>query len=341
MRNKKLKIKSKIFSYIFIFEILFFIFNLNFAQSADAQNIDLGIYPPIAQIDATPPTDIKYPIYIENSSDKSITLNIIYKAFIPAGTKDGQLQLVDTFDFFADPLFFNKVRIFDKDRPVKLFVLSPKQQKNLEMEIKLPVSQAKGDYYFSVIFKSAPDQNLIANSSYQTGGIAMNTLLTVGPKGKTTGYIQKFSSPFLVNSGPLAFSVEINNTSGHFITTKGEIIVKNLFGQNVGKISLLPVNILSNSSRRIPDSIQVGTDSREYNNIKKIIEKNEFPVAVWREKFLFGPYTANLTIALSDQGPVFKKTIYFFAFPLTYLLALVLIILIIIFIVLRVRKRIS
>ena len=41
-----------------------------FAQGARAQDISFGIYPPISQIEAKAPADIKSPIFIENLSKK-------------------------------------------------------------------------------------------------------------------------------------------------------------------------------------------------------------------------------------------------------------------------------
>jgi type II secretory pathway component PulF len=61
-------------------------------------------------------------------------------------------------------------------------------------------------------------------------------------------------------------------------------------------------------------------------------------VAIWPEKFLVGPYTATLTLSLSDSGPLFTKQIVFFAFPLEYLAAILLIIGLIIFIAVRVNN---
>ncbi len=99
-----------------------------------------------------------------------------------------------------------------------------------------------------------------------------------------------------------------------------------MFGQNIGKVSLLPVNILSNSQRIIPD-----TDFPQRKDLK--------PTALWSEKFLIGPYTANLNLKLTDQGPVLSRSITFFAFPLTYIIAIFIIFIITVFIILRVKSK--
>jgi hypothetical protein len=80
-----------------------------------------------------------------------------------------------------------------------------------------------------------------------------------------------------------------------------------MFRQAVGKVNLLPVNILSNSIRRLPDSLQGKVSDKDYGQIKGTVEKNKYPVAVWPEKFLLGVYKATVTLSLSDQGPVLGK----------------------------------
>src|SRR3989344_4793201 len=322
-------------SFIVILVLLFI------PSKAHAQDISFGIYPPISQIEAKAPADIKSPVYIENLSNNPIELNITFKAFVPAQSQDGKVEFLDNFETLPDPLITKKIYIVDGGKAITSLTLSPKQKKNLIMEIILPAKQPKGDYYFSVIFSSNPESLNTRNLSIQTASISMNVLLTVGPKGKTDGLLENFSSPLFVDSGPVAFNVAVKNTSDHFIQPKGEIIIKNMFGQAVGKVSLLQVNILANSTRRIPDSLQITTDKKQYEKIKSVVDKNELPKAIWPEKFLIGPYNATLTISLSDQGPVFKKTIMFFAFPFTYLIAILVTSAITIFIILRVRKKIE
>ena len=99
----------------------------------------------------------------------------------------------------------------------------------------------------------------------------MNVLLTVGPKGKTNGILEDFSSPLFVDSGPVAFNVAVKNTSNHFIQPRGEIIIKNMFGQAIGKVSLLQVNILADSTRRMPDTLQITTDKKQYEKTNSLL----------------------------------------------------------------------
>src|SRR6185312_6850779 len=149
-------------------------------------------------------------------------------------------------------------------------------------------------------FLSQPIKGGQQSNSAVAGGISTNVLLSIGPSGKTTGNIEEFSAPIFTTGGPVPFSLKVSNTSKHFISPQGTILIKNMFGQTIGKVDLLPVNILSNTSRFLPSKNALDTH------------------AIWPEKFLLGPYSATLTLALSDQGPVYYRTIYFFALPIQF-----------------------
>lgn len=308
---------------------------------ASAQSIDIGIYPPIFQAQVNPPADIKVPFHIQNYKDEPIELTISLKPFSASKDENGQIEFLDKPDY-PDPFFLERIKVLDGENEIDSITLSGKQKKDLILELLVPSNEAKGEYYFSVVFTSRLLGVTGSNLSEATESVVSNVLLTIGPLEKTEGLIQNFSSPIFVSKGPVPFEVRVKNSSDHYVTIKGDIIVKNMFNQTIGKVNLLPVNILSNTIRRVPDSLQSNTVSdNKYKQIQSVVEKNKFPVAVWPEKFLLGPYTANLTLSMSDSGPVYKRTIYFFAFPLEYLLGIFAIIGMVIFIILRVRKKMT
>jgi len=333
IKNLKLKI---------IFAIVFsLIFNLKSTLPANAQSVDLGIYPPVFQIQTTPPSGIKVPFSIQNFSDtNAVDLTIYLKPFTAGPDENGTVSFLNDLSSYPDPSLLQRIQVYDNGNAIQTITLAPQQKKDLELGIEIPGNEVKGEYYISLLFNSNNQNVSDSNSSQATAGIASNILLSVGPIGETKGEIEDFSAPPFVVKGPIPFTVRVRNTSDHYITPKGDIVITNMFGQNVGKINLLPVNILSNTVRRFTDSIQSeGPDSKDYQAIKAIVDKNQYPVAVWPEKLLVGPYTATLTLALSDSGPLFKKSIIFFAFPVEYLLTIFAIIIIIIFIILRVKRK--
>jgi hypothetical protein len=324
-----IKILTLVLIFLAVFPVLntkYQILNTSFAH---AQNVDLGIYPPVFQIQSNPPSDVKIPFSIQNFTDSSIPLTISLKPFTADSTENGNISFLDNTNY-ADPYLPQRIQVLDQDNSIGDIILAPQQKKDLTLEIQIPSNEPKGDYYLSLVFSSNAGTITNRSSSQATVGIASNILLSIGPVGKPQGHIEDFSTPFFVSKGPIPFTVQVQNSSDHYVTPKGNIVIKNMFGQTIGKVNLLPVNILANTVRRIPDSLQASLNSNS--------DQGNFPVAIWPEKFLVGPYTATLTMALSDNGPLFTKEIAFFAFPLEYLTAILLIVCLIIFIAIRINK---
>lgn len=302
-----------------------------------AEGLSLGIEPPIIQIDAVTPASIKTPITIENNGDTPTRLKIQLKAFTASEKQNGMVHYLDGSDVGANPALFNNIQFADNNHNVDSVALSPKQKKAIVMHIGIPENMPHDDYYFSVVFISESQEELSKTSSTTPIGIATNVLLSIGPKGATTGQIEEFSAPFFTTSGPVPFILRLKNTSDHYITPKGVIMIKNMFNQTIGRVDLLPVNVLSGTTRAIPDMLLSPDASKSAHFIRP---QTRHEAAVWPEIFLLGPYTAELTLALSDEGPIFRRTIYFFALPIILLVSIVILILLTTFLIIRIKKRI-
>lgn len=298
----------KSFRKIFIF-ILATLYLLLYTPIARAQGISLGINPPLLTIDANPPARIESPITIYNKSDNTISLTLQIKAFTAAQSADGQIRLLNQNQesSLPNPKLLSQVVIVDNGRAISSLTLSPRQEKTVNLAIDIAKEEKAWDYYFSVIFSGAPEFAMPADTSGSavSGGIASNVLLSIGPKGETSGVVEEFSTDFYRQSGPVPFTVRLRNSSGHIISPKGQVRITNMFGQEIGKVELLPVNILSGTSRYLPD----------------VDQKSK---AVWKEGFLLGLYRAKLSLSLSDTGPVLESETGFFAFPLIFFMGLVL-----------------
>ncbi len=338
--QKQVKNSKTIFFFSFdlgftLCALIFAFFLLFNAAKASASGLSLAVFPPILQIQAVPPANIKSPITLINNSDTTLNLNILIKPFTAAKSEDGKITYLPTNKPFGDdPLILNKIQILDNNRPVKDMSLAPGQKINLKININIPKSEPFSDYYLSIIFVSKANLRDQKNSNTTTNlaGIATNVLLSIGSKQPTKpqGIIKEFSAPFILERGSVDFTLRVENTGKHYIAPYGQILITNMYGQTVGKVGLLPVNILANTTRAVPSSPLPTT----YN-----LTPAAYPVAVWPEKILLGPYKAVLTLALSDQGPVFHKTIYFLAIPTQAIIGFLLVILIIILIRNRLKTR--
>lgn len=304
-----------------VFILLFASNILPLTSPVEADTFHLGIFPPIIQIDATPPTAIRHDVTIKNVTDSPVTLSITLRPFT-AKDSLGHVAFLDESSLqLTDKDIFQKIQVLDNDTPVNEVTLDAQEEKTLTLKIGLPKDEPPADYYFSIVFltKNTTGNN---NGSAIAGGIASNVLLSIGPKDLARGFIEKFSAPLYVTSGPIPFTVMVHNLSSYYISPQGQILIHNLYGQLIGKVDLLQGNILANTSRALQDSKQLSPDK-----------------AIWPEEFLFGPYSATLTISLSPQGPLFHQTVYFFALPLEYLIGFVVLILLAVFLFVRVRRR--
>lgn len=316
--------------------ILFFLASSIIPKDSFAQTaISIGIDPPVLQIDTSPPSSVEAPIIIQNFGDAEIDLSIKFIPFKESEDKNGQIQFLE--DDEIDELtasIISKVQILRDNIKINSFTLDPLSSERLIMNINLDKNDPRGDYYFSVVFITSQKEQDDISASQIPAGISSNILLSIGPKGQTSGIIKEFSTKDFVFNGPIDFNVLVNNTSEHVVEASGKITITNLLGQKSGEINLLPQYILANSSRFLIDEFQ-GSDSNEIYKFK-----SEHPSAIWPETFLLGFYTADLDIFLEEGGiPINAKT-YFFVFPVFLLFGLAIVIFIILGIFFKVKKRI-
>jgi hypothetical protein len=263
---------------------------------ADARGLSLSIDPAIIEIQAIAPSTSTNNITIYNKSNDKVSLRIELKPF-RAKLEDGQLEYLNSKDF---PIL-KDVQILDNDTVVQSIILEPSQQKILTLDINIPQDTIISDYYFSIVFISDNTSLLTSSTSSNQLGIASNVLLSVGPNEAPEGTINEFSSNLFFEKGPVPFTLKLENKGAHFIKPKGQILIKNMFGQSIGRLDLQSLNILANSVREVPNTL-------------------------WKENFLLGYYTANLTLSLSEGGSAFTKSTHFIAFPFQGLILIVAII---------------
>jgi len=323
----ELRIMGKLKLSIFKISIYFFLascFVILASSSASAQEISVSIDPPILQIDAKPPANINAKISVQNLSDQSSIYSIFLIPFKSSEQRNGQIEF-DRSESSKYDDFLNRIRLTDQGKTVTNITLSPGERKDLNLHIAILKGEPPNDYYFSVLFISDEAEGGSKNSSAGTqGGIGVNVLLSIGPKTKTKGFVKEFSVPKFVTRGPVEFVVNIENTSSHYVAIEGNVLIMNSFGQKIGNVALLPVNILANSERFI------GGDAN--------INPGE-PRVYWDEKFLLGLYTADLTVSLSEEGPIINKSVMFFALPLELILGFAVVIIIIAGIAKRIRSK--
>lgn len=291
-----LPIKKYRFLKICLFAYLFICLFVTLPQKISASQFSVGVYPPIIKIRATAPVNLKTPIIIKNQTDQTETFNISLKPFAQSDNENGQVRYLKSDELnLKDPLIFQRIKVFDKDQEISSIELGPKQQKELSLRIDIPQDETVSDYYFSLLFTSSPATDAAQkNKSQIITAVATNVLLTVGQITKPQVKINEFNSSFFKDKGPIEFSVKTSNQGEQFTSTSGYIIIKNLFGQAVGRVDLEKTNILANTSRSM--------------------------TAAWPETFLLGPYTATLILTFSEHSPALTQTTRFIGAPVQIVL---------------------
>lgn len=330
------------------------------AQTTIANSLNLSLDPSLIEINALPPTVATSTLSIQNKSYNQVQLQIRITPF-KARLENGELEYLNSQDSFLT----QNIHILDGGVSVEGITLGPRQEKKLILNVNIPhhtnvsarppatssnqfqsnqtgvAGEVGRDYYFSIIFVSQSTESSTSNISSNQLGIASNVILSIGKKETPDAILEEFSSGLFYESGPVFFKVRIKNKGTHFIKPTGKILIKNMFGQSIGKLDLVSVNILSQSIRAIPDTIYMQELRSQSNSKSKSKPDLDFahPKALWKEDFLLGFYTATLNITLSDEEPSFTKSIHFFAFPFQGLIVIVIVLISAIIIVNRVRTR--
>ena len=293
-----------------------------------ADDLDISISPSVLNIEALQPSTVKTNITIQNMNENSHDFTLTIQP-LKQSDNNGTIEYVDIFNT-PDPSIREKITFFDEEKvEVRKIHLGPLEKKTLTMNIDINNDTSSGDYYFSVIFMTTKDSEDTDTTTTLPTGVATNVLLSVGKPGPSMGEISSFAGPFFLEHGPVEFDLLLSNTSDHFILPTGNVTFKNIFGQTVGKVDILPQYILSKSKRYLTNKPSAKNPNEDIAQKSKI---------VWRENALLGIYTATAHIALSENGPTITKQLIFLAFPLIPALASTIIITVLLGIYLRVKK---
>lgn len=311
---------------------------LAFAQRANAEGLSLAIYPPIIEIQATPPSSPQAVITIQNQDSLPANLSIQIFALKQSPKNDGTVEYLDPNEASLSQVIKKRLQVIDNGRKVDSITLNPNEIRDVLLNLNLDKGDPAGDYYFSLVFLSEGVQLSDTNSSTIPAGIGTNVLVSVGPKEKPTGSIEEFKTKSFFSNGPIPFTLLLHNQSPHLVVPTGSIEIQNMLGKRIAKIKILPQYVLADSKRYLVDSAQTGTNPKVNQQVSNIKWPN--PFVLWPEKFLFGFYKAEAQIQLDTNGENIKASSIFFAFPTFLYFVLFVFLFVGISIYLKVKKKI-
>ncbi len=252
---------------------------------------------------------------IVNRTDSEQTFTIEIEDF--TGSKD-PLQTVLLLGQDKGPY---SLRDFIKPE-VKTFKLKSKQRANLPVTISIPQDAEPGGKYASVLVSTAsegagsPGENK-AKTISRVG--ALYFVRIAGPvkeAGKLTDFRLAGPAKSFYEKGPFNFEILFENTGNIYLTPGGSVEVKNMIGQVVDNLEVVPFFSM-------PDSLRAAQVS-------------------WDSPFAFGRYTATVSLERGYRESISSTdsmTLTFWVFPWKITVGLVLAIIIIFFILRKILRK--
>jgi hypothetical protein len=270
-------------------------------QTAAGQALEIG--PPLLNIKGNPGETVKAQLSLRDVSSNKLVVSNEINDFTSNGV-DGTPKLLLNQ---TEP---NPYSIIKWISPLPQFTLTPRQIQQLGVTIKIPQDAAPGGYYGVIRFTGLPpgvngtgvglSASIGALVFVRVNGEAKESMTvsnftTIGDNGKDT---------WLFESQPINFSTGLKNDGNLFEAPTGKIIVTDMFGNDLAG---MPIN--SDQRNILPGS------SRKFETI---IDRSAIG-----NKFLFGKYTAKLTMAYGDSGKTLSSTLTFWVVPYRLIAAVV------------------
>lgn len=311
MQNYKSKFKSPFntFNFLLVFLTFNFLFLTLGLRSVIAQQISLGISPPLIELIIKPGKSVLIAYKLENFSDPTIVSTTI----LPFEAKDdfGNIKIKEEFD--------GPVRFSLDNSEIKLgssFFLKTRQSEQLLLRIRIPEDTPQGDYYYTLLTQTqAPPIKDGQTSNRVEAAIGSNILITVTESGRLdiNGKITVFDVlprfklnlfgqqlNFFESSDKIPVILKIKNIGKNIIKPEGEIILRGNFGEKAS-YPIIPNNILAGSER-----ITTASSSAEVDH----------SVSLLLSGFFIGKYKLSTTVDFGEGTPNLFASTSFIAFPL-------------------------
>lgn len=299
-----------------------------------AQQISLGISPPLLKLVAKPGKSVMIAYRVENTGDPTIiSANVL--PFEPLDNS-GNIRIKEEFE---GPIRFS---LDNADIALEQpFFLKTRDSQQLLLRIRIPDGAPEGDYYYTLLAESQPPPTLEGSSS--TGAkatIGSNILITVTDSGavEVLGKVALFDvlprwkmtignwklNIFDSNDTiPVALIVE--NKGKNLFTPEGDIVLKGGFGESA-RYDIIPKNVLAGSSR-----LMIASNSSQIDFSK--------PATLLISGFFVGTYKLSTTINFGENSPNIFGATSFIAIPFKLCIGFVIALIIGILIVKRVNRR--
>jgi hypothetical protein len=280
------KIHTNIFKGIFVLLVFFSLSFLFVAHANAADSLSIGTAPTSEKLKLSTGQKYNGELVVWNLTNKAITYNIVVKGFRQIENQPGTaIMLTDTEE--SKSLYtatnWTKTNISSID-------LVPNKNEKIYYEINVPKDATKGEYTVIIAFISENEEKLTGTGATTTLTLGMPILIQIGDEFVENAELLKFSTDRNFYETPtLTFDTRIKNLGDTHITPVGEIVLTNIFKQEVARIPFNPNN---------QSILRDNTGNYETNwNLGSFLTKDK--------ALVLGPIKANLILTYRTFQPGF------------------------------------
>lgn len=296
--------------------------SLFFSKPTFAASLSLGTAPTSEKLQLSPGQKYNGELVVWNLSEKAINYDIIVRGFRQIENQPGTAVIL-TEDQESKSLYTATSWLTVSIPKIELV---PNKNEKIYYEINVPKDATKGEYSVMIAFISQNDAKLNGTGATTTLSAGMPILIKIGNEFVENAELLKFSTEKSFYEYPkLSFDTRIKNLGDTHITPVGEIVLTNIFDQEIARIPFNP-----NNQSILRDNLG---DYETPWNLGTFLTKDK--------ALVLGPIKANLIVTYRTFQPGFSpltSEISFWVLPWRLILLAVIIIVAIIVIV-RVSKK--
>ena len=280
----------------------------------------ISISPPKFELTLEPGQIIEDKIIVKNKGQDILPLQAKTVNWTGFG-EEGGIEFSD-----IDNISFTPAKWFELTKTD--FILGPGEMVRVNFKIQVPANAEPGGYYTGILFQPKyPSTYFEPHSAHLLGGVGALFLLSLpsAERAQEPIKLEEFSlgqvasliraavadEEAIIEKGPIDFILRIKNNDIVHLQPKGEIKIRNIFGQEIAQIKVPEKTILPGMIRKFPVSLD--------------------------KKYLWGRYRAELEMSQGDY--LLTASLGFWAFPWKYTLLWITLAGLVIFFMIKFRKR--
>ncbi|MDO8340425.1 MAG: hypothetical protein Q7T59_00445 [Candidatus Woesebacteria bacterium] len=257
-------------------------------------------------------------ISMDAGTTESLQIKFFNESIVPISGNIKAVDFIVNNDDGSPTLLENQENTWVK-LPYEKATIASGDVLRVNFKVTIPKGTLPGGRYVAIIFEQVgqlPEATTI-NEQLSTVSPRIVGLVSIRINGPVveSAFVNNFKVPVFLQFGPVPVSFEILNKGGFHITPKGQLVLKNWFGKNVGETILETKNIFPDAKRLY----------------KTELGKN----------WMFGKYSIDLTANYGETGKVLLENTSLWVIPVWPIMAIVLFIAIITLLIVLVYKKLK